>query len=486
MSESRRQFLRQVGTATALAVFSSSLLRCARPKKQPNILFIAVDDLRPELGCYGQDHIVSPNIDRLAKSGIRFVNSHCNVPVCGASRASLLTGVRPTPQRFVGYSTWADKDLPGHLSLPRYLKENGYYTISNGKIYHHSQDDLDAWSETPWDPKGNWIGWQAWISEESENQMAPNPRPGQPDRVKGPAWEMPDCDDSDYPDGKIADKTLADLEKLAQQNQPFFLAAGFLKPHLPFNAPKKYWDLYDHDKIELADNPFPPKNAPEESLHKFGELRNGYTNVPQEIPLPDHYARWLVHGYQACVSYTDAQIGKLLNKLKELKLDDNTIVILWGDHGWNLGEHTLWCKHCNYETSLSAPIIIHAPWIKGNKASEALVEFVDIYPSLTELCGLPVPEHCEGISFVPLMKNPDQAWKQATFSRYFKGNTITTKRFQYTEFRDMKTDELTSRMLYDHDKDPAENINVVDDPQYQEDVMRLSGMMKKGWKAFKR
>ena len=473
----RRCFLQRA----ALAFLALPYVTCQK-RKNPNILFIAVDDLRPELACYGEEQIVSPNIDRLTQEGIRFNRSHCNVPVCGASRASLLTGVRPLWDRFVTYDDYADKHLPGHLSLPRYLKQNGYITLSRGKVYHHRDDDLAGWSETPWFPTGNWQGWQAYIDPKSE--IIDNPRDGQPSRIAGPAWESPDVEDSAYPDGKIAEKAVDDLHGLAQKDQPFFLAVGFLKPHLPFNAPKKYFDLYDRDKIELADNPYIPRDAPRESIHNSGELRNGYIGVPESTPLPDDYARRLVHGYQACVSYTDAQIGKLLNTLDQLGFTDNTVVILWGDHGWNLGEHTMWCKHNNYETSLRAPIIVKAPWIKGGKVSNALVEFVDIYPSLVELCGLPVPEHCEGSSFVPLMKNPERKWKQAVFSRWIKGDTITTERFQYTQWRAEKDGPVTARMLYDHDRDPDENVNVAESPEYKEHVDKLADMLRQGWKAF--
>jgi arylsulfatase A-like enzyme len=420
---SRRSFLKTAASGSmGLALSSLFLNGCSKTsKKKNNVLFIAVDDLRPELGCYGNTQIVSPNIDRLAAGGLKFVHAYCNVPVCGASRASLLTGVRPHRHRFVDYKTWADKDLPGHLSLPRYLKGHGYHTVSLGKVYHHHrQDDINAWSEKPWFPWGDWTGWQAYISEESKKVIRPNPRPGQPKRIAGPAWEIGECDDSGYPDGMIADMTIEKMRELSKSSQPFFLAAGFLKPHLPFNAPKKYWDLYKHDEIPLANNPFPPKDGPDEALHNYGELRKGYVDVPESNPLPDDYSRWLVHGYYACVSFTDAQIGRILDELDRLGLADNTTVILWGDHGWNLGEHTLWCKHCNFRTSLRAPIIVRSPGFWANQTSAALVEFVDIYPSIVELCGLPVPGHCEGTSFVPLMQDPEQQWNLAIFSRYHK------------------------------------------------------------------
>jgi arylsulfatase A-like enzyme len=463
-----------------IIVFSS--LTACQTNERLNILFIAVDDLRPELGCYGGNHIISPNIDRIAIEGVRFSNSRCNIPVCGASRASLMTGIRPEWNRFVNYQTWADKDFPGHLSLPRYLKQNGYHTVSLGKVYHHLMDDKNAWSEEPWFPQGPWKGWQAYLEKSSLDLIKANPREGQPDRIAGPAWEIGDVADNEYPDGMIADRAMEELDRVATLGQPFFLAVGFLKPHLPFNAPRKYWDLYDHESIDLASNPFIPENAPRESIHNSGELRSGYINVPEETPLPDEYARWLIHGYYACVSYTDAQIGKLLDRLEDHGLAENTIVILWGDHGWNLGEHTMWCKHCNYDTSLRAPILIKAPGISGDKVSEALVEYVDIYPSLVELCGLPIPEHCQGTSFVPLMKNPEMAWKKATFSRWIKGDTITTERFQYTEWREEENGPVTARMMYDHQNDPHENINIADDPRYQEEALRLAEMLQEGWR----
>lgn len=480
---SRRQFIKSTSVGSlGLALTSSLFTGCSYHAGKPNnILFIAVDDLRPELGCYGNSQIKSPNIDRLASQGTKFINAYCNIPVCGASRASLLTSVRPSRNRFVNYNTWADKDLPDHLSLPRYLKNNGYYTVSLGKVYHHREDDLNGWSEFPWRPSGDWLGWQAYITKESEELIQSNPRPDEPNRIAGPAWEIADCSDSDYPDGKIADKAIEYLNLLHRESQPFFLAVGFLKPHLPFNAPKKYWDLYQHDAIPLAPNPYPPANVPKSALHNSGELRNGYINVPDSNPLPDDYAQWLVHGYYACVSYTDAQIGRLLAELERLGLSDNTTVILWGDHGWNLGEHTLWCKHCNFKTSLRAPLIIKSPGINHNQTSAGLVEFVDIYPTVAALSGLPVPAHCEGTSLVPLIESPPSKWKSALFSRWKDGETIRTHRYAYTEWRRSDDSDIYARMLYDLQDDPAENINIADMPENLDLVNKLSSMLQNGW-----
>ena len=436
--------------------------------KKPNVLFIAVDDLRPQLGCYGHKQMISPNIDRLSSEGVTFLRSYCQVPVCGASRASLLTGVRPTANRFLGYNTWAAKDLPGALSLAKHFKNHGYHTISNGKVFHHSNDCRDGWSETPWRPRGPW---QNYMLENSKNLARKN------QRGKGPAYENADVPDSAYFDGMVADKGISDLRRLKNMNRQFFLALGFFKPHLPFNAPKKYWDFYKRDEIDLADNPFRPKGAPDAALHNWGELR-AYSGIPKKGRLPESMARALVHGYYACVSYTDAQIGRVLTELENLGLRDNTVVILWGDHGWNLGEHGLWCKHCNFETSLHSPLIVTAPGVKGGRKSNALTEYLDIYPSLCELCELPLPKHVQGKSFVPLLKNPGRPWKKAVFSRYFNGDSVKTDRYRYTEWR-RKDGTRYARMLYDHKADPFENVNISEKPENKELNAKFSEMLKK-------
>ncbi|NIP25453.1 MAG: sulfatase-like hydrolase/transferase [Phycisphaerae bacterium] len=463
----RRDFLKAVSLGTASLGLPRVLLAAEKGQsKKPNVLFIAVDDLRPQLGCYGHKQMLSPNIDRLASDGVLFTRSYCQVPVCGASRASLLTGVRPTRDRFINYSVWAEKDLPGALSLPKHFKNNGYHTISNGKVFHHSNDCRDSWSEDPWRPKGPW---QNYLLEESRKLASKN------QRGKGPAFESADVPDNAYFDGMIADKAISDLKRLADMDKPFFLALGFFKPHLPFNAPKKYWDLYKREKIDLADNPFRPKGAPDAALHNWGELR-AYIGIPPKGSLSDELARTLIHGYYACVSYTDAQIGRVLSELDRLGLRKNTIVVLWGDHGWNLGEHGLWCKHCNFETSLHSPLIVTAPGIKAGQKTNALTEYLDIYPSLCQLCNLPLPAHLHGKSFVPLMKNPNMPWKEAVFSRYYNGDSIKTDRYRYTEWR-RKNDTIYARMLYDHKTDPHENVNISELPENKEIVVKLSKIL---------
>lgn len=461
----RREFVKAAGLGAAALGMPRSLF--AASKNRPNVLFIAVDDLRPQLGCYGHKQMISPNIDRLAAEGVTFLRSYCQVPVCGASRASLLTGTRPTANRFLGYDTWAERDLPGALSVAEHFRNNGYHTISNGKVFHHRADCRNSWSEDAWHPAGNWRNYML-----EENQKLNLQKP----KLAGPAYECADVTDNAYFDGKIADKAISDLRRLKDVDAPFFLALGFLKPHLPFNAPKKYWDMYKADDIDLADNPFRPKGAPDAALHNWGELRN-YYGIPAKGPLPEELARKLVHGYYACVSCTDAQIGRVIAELGRLGLRDNTVIVLWGDHGWNLGEHGLWCKHCNFETSLHSPLIVTAPGIAGGIKSNALTEYLDIYPSLCELCDLPLPGHLHGRSFVPLLKNPNLPWKEAVFSRYFKGDSVKTDRYRYTEWSG-NGGGVYARMLYDHEVDLAENVNIAELPENKELVEKLSNMLR--------
>jgi arylsulfatase A-like enzyme len=466
----RRDFLKGLGLGTA-ALAVPKLLFAGQAKsigaKRPHVLFIAVDDLRPQVGCYGHKQMISPNIDRLGADGVIFMRSYCQVPVCGASRASLLTGVRPTRDRFISYDVWAEKDLPGALSLAKHFRDNGYHTISNGKVFHHRGDCRDGWSEEPWGPKG---AWRNYLLRENVKLAAKNPGRA------GPAYEAADVADNAYFDGMIADKAISDLRRLKDMDKPFFLALGFLKPHLPFNAPKKYWDLYKREEIDLADNPFRPKGAPDAALHNWGELR-AYEGIPKKGRLRGELARTLIHGYYACVSYTDAQIGRVLAELDRLGLRDNTIVILWGDHGWNLGEHGLWCKHCNFETSLHSPLIVRGPGVKPGTKTNALTEYLDIYPSLCELCELPLPAHLQGKSLVPLLKDPNLPWKRAVFSRYYNGDSVKTDRYRYTEWR-RKNGDVYARMLYDHSVDWAENVNVSERPENKKVVRSLSNMLR--------
>lgn len=460
---------------TYILLIALVLTSCQTNQEQtkPNVLFIAVDDLRPELSCYGQTHVKSPNIDKMASKGLTFLNAYCNVPVCGASRSSLLTGIRPTRNRFVSHNTYAQKDAPGAISLPQHFKNNGYTTISNGKVFHHTDDIPESWSKEPWREGGTPDKPHYMINYSTEANR--NIAASTPKHYSYP-YEMAEVSDEAYPDGRIAAKTIEDLKRLKEEGKPFFLAAGFLKPHLPFNAPKKYWDLYPEETISLPDNYYPPKNAPNAAIHNFGELRH-YYGVPGQGPVSDEMALKMIRGYYACVSYIDAQIGKVLGALEELGLKQNTIVVLWGDHGWQLGEHSLWCKHANFKTSLNAPLIISSPGTKGGVKTEALVEFIDIFPTVCDLAGLPKPEQLHGKSFLPLFENPDLPWKEAVYCRYVKGESIKTKDYLYTEwFNDQE--ESYASMLYNHQQDSDENVNVSNDPIYSEKVSELQKLLR--------
>ncbi|HUT88624.1 MAG TPA: sulfatase [Thermoguttaceae bacterium] len=459
----RRTRLALAAALVAASFFSAACVtaEAAEPGK-PNVLFIAVDDLRPQLGCYGHARMHSPSIDRLAGGGFHFRRAYCNVPVCGASRASLMTGIRPARNRFVGYDTWAEKDAAGITTLNTHFRNHGYYTASLGKVFHHAKDNLAGWSEEPWLPENPWMGY---LLPESQRAWKENREKTKQGRALGPPTEEADAPDNAYADGRLADRAVADLGRLAEKDGPFFLAVGFYKPHLPFLAPKKYWDLYPADEIKLPGNYSRPKDAPDAAIHNSGELR-AYAGVPKEGPVSDEMARRLIRGYYACVSFTDAQIGKLLDELDRLGIADETIVILWGDHGWNLGEHTLWCKHCCFETSMRVPLVVRAPGFVAGKSTDALVEYVDVYPSLCQLAGLPLPEHLDGRSFVPLMNDPGLAWKEAAIGRYGPGDTIRTDRYRFTEYTD-KQGKPIARMLYDHQVDPGENVNVSERPESQ-------------------
>jgi len=440
-----------------------------------NVLFIPVDDLRPQLGCYGRRQMITPNIDALAESGVFFTQAYCQAPVCGASRASLLTGVRPTPNRFVNYRTWVDEDLPGALTLPEYFRKNGYITVSLGKVFHHRTDTAArSWSVEPWQPNpgGNWRNYLLPENVRCAEQQG---------NGRGPAYEAADVDDEAYFDGQIAARAVAELERLAAENDPFFLAVGFLKPHLPFNAPRKYWDYYRREHVNPADNPWPPENCPREALHNWGELRQ-YVGIPPEGPLPEDLAQTLVHGYYAAVSYVDAQIGRLLAALDRLGLKENTIVVLWGDHGWQLGEHGLWCKHCNFKTSLNAPLIIRAPGLARGRSCNGLVEFVDIFPTLCDLAGITLPDGLMGRSLAPLLEDPLRPGKQAVFSRYMRGDSIRCGPYLYTQWR-ADDGTVTARMLYDHERDPDENHNIAEVPHMTMIADRLRQMLEDGWRA---
>ncbi|VGO15411.1 Choline-sulfatase [Pontiella desulfatans] len=459
------------GKKTVAAAFTILVSLSAVADGRPNILFISVDDLRPELGCYGQEYMITPNIDRLAEEGVLFERAYCNYPVCGASRASLMTGLRPTPDRFNIYYSRADEDAAGIPDIAGTLKAAGYRTINNGKIYHHHDDNEASWDEI-YRPKD----FAQYFNE--ENLKIIGDRKADGSSPKGWPYEATDRPDEAYQGGKVAAKAIEELRRAKESGQPAFVTAGFTKPHLPFNCPQKYWDMYPANTIAMPDNYFAPTNAPVEAIHNFNELRS-YYGVPENGALPEEMALKLIRGYRACTTFTDAMLGRIFQTLDELEMWDDTIVILWGDHGWQLGEHTLWCKHANFNTALQVPLIVRAPG-KSKENSAALVEFVDLYPTICDLTGINKPEHLEGKSFVPLLDKPSRGWKKAVFGRYGKGDSIRTARYLYTEWRN-KQGEIVAGMLYDHKVDPDENNNVAGHPEYADVVKRLSRELKAGW-----
>jgi len=486
----RREFLGRIGGgAVAVAAMGAGpawLQGADKRKGKPNVLFIAVDDLRPQLGCYGQKQIISPNIDKLASWGTLFNRAYCQQAVCAPSRASLMTGCRPDTTTIYDLETPVRTAMPDVLTLGQHFKNNGYETMSMGKIYHHRSDDNGiGWSVRAWSPKGDWKG-RGYMTEAAQKRIlsAAEARTGKYRRGVGPAYEAADVADDAYPDGVTCNKALAEMKRL--KDKPFFLAVGFVKPHLPFNAPKKYWDMYDRKKITLPANRKAPKDAASMAMTSWGELR-GYVGMPAKGPVSDDEARTLIHGYYACVTYVDVLVGKLMGQLEKLGLRDNTVVILWGDHGWKLGEYGSWCKHTNFEIDTHVPMILAAPGQKGKQRTDALVEFVDIYPTLSDLCGLEIPKQCEGSSMVPLLKDPKRRWKAASFSQYPRGRvmgySMRTARYRYTEWRMRKGGKVVERELYDLEKDPGGNANVVDKADMAGVVAEHEGLLKKGWRG---
>lgn len=455
-----------VAMATALAQ--------TNPAAKLNVLFIAVDDLRPELGCYGVAGIKTPNIDALAKSGLRFNRAYCQQAVCSPSRTSLLTGRRPDTTKIYNLVDHFRQTIPEVVTLPQQFKNNGYFCQAFGKIYHMGLDDPPSWSAPSFGSGGDGSN-----KPEKTKKAARKAGGG-----RGPAWAAREVADNELVDGETADAALRAMNEI--KDKPFFLAVGFHKPHLPFIAPKKYYDLYRTNDMRLAQNPFPPKDVFPLALTDWGELRS-YDGVPKKGPIPEGMARELIRGYYAAVSYTDAQVGRLLEELQRLGLREKTIVILWGDHGWQLGEHGLWSKHTNFEIATHVPLLVSVPRQKSRGLkTDALVELVDVYPTLCELAGVPLSDGLEGKSFAPLLENPKRPWKAAAFSQYPRGKvmgySIRTGRYRYTEWEE-KDKTPVGMELYDHQKDPDENVNIVHLTANEKLVAKLSQQLHRGLEA---
>ena len=399
---------------------------------RPNVLFVAIDDLRPELGCYGSSIAKSPNLDKLAKEGMRFDRAYCQQAICSPSRASLMTGARPDEIGVIENTAYFRELNPDIVTLPQHFIKHGYEAVYCGKIYHaRMTDDDHSWSrkaafnrcpvKMKWLP-GNYAlkeNQELWASNK-EKMLAKYGKAGSGGLVHGPAYESADVPDHAYPDGfstRLAIATLKDhIEKKAKQ--PLFLALGFKKPHLNFVAPKKYWDMYDREKIKLAERKDPPRGGATTGLHASFELRTRH-GIPKKGPIGPELAKTLLHGYYACVSYVDAQIGLMLEALDEAGIRDDTVIVVWGDHGWHLGDMGIWGKATNYEIATRVPLIVWTPEMKARgESTGALVELVDIYPTLCDLAGLPKPTHLAGKSFVPLLDEPKRKWKKHAVSQF--------------------------------------------------------------------
>lgn len=411
---------------------------------RPNVLFIMVDDLRTSLGCYGDTLVKSPNIDRLAQSSRLFNRAYCHQSVCGPSRASILTGRLPD-----NTGVWHNRNLfrtthPNLVTLPQLFKDSGYHARSLGKIFSGDERELDpvSWSAPEMLKQPGW-----------RNYLDKGVGDG-----KGAPFESADVPDDAYPDGQLAQLAIETLAKLKQQSQPFFLAVGFFKPHLPFNAPKKYWDLYDPAAFALDAQRSRTQGAPDFAYPDHLELA-GYRGIPDDERVTPEQASQLRHGYYACVSYTDAQIGKLLAALKQQSLDDTTIVVLLGDHGFSLGEADHWCKDTNFELDTHVPLMIRAPGMKPG-TTQVLTEYVDLYPTLAELAQLTPPADLDGRSLVPVLKDTAVKGRElvlSQFSRPFKagnpeimGYSIRTETQRYTRWIEWTTRKILSEELYDY------------------------------------
>tara|TARA_A100000164_G_scaffold365626_1_gene385410 strand:- start:1639 stop:4662 length:3024 start_codon:yes stop_codon:yes gene_type:complete len=462
---------------------------CSLAKK--NILFISVDDLKPSLGVYGDNYAITPHIDKLASFGTTFTNAHVQQAICAPSRVSLLTGLRPDLTEVWDLETQMRDKNPNILTLPQYFKENGYSTVGMGKIFDNRSVDrkLDqrSWSqpyikvEVNHSIHGNSItGFQSpenkkiltQIRDKASEDGIPQGRMWQYLRSKfKPSIESFDISDDGYTDGVITLAAVSQLSKLSEKDDPFFLAVGFVKPHLPFVAPKKYWDMYNREEIKLAEYQKRARGTVKLSYNNNGEMRS-YTDIPDSFDesglINKDKQRELIHGYYACVSYIDAQIGIILDELEKNDLMDNTIIVLWGDHGWHLGDHGQWAKHSNFEQATRAPLIIVDPDTKSSNFSASPVEFIDVFPTLVELTGHDLPESLQGSSLSPILKGKSKRVKDFAVSQYPRGNVMgyamRNERYRYVAWyknRSTVEDDVIIKELYDYKNDPNETVNIV-------------------------
>ncbi len=486
-------------------------------KKKPNVLFIIADDLRPDLGVYGNNEIQTPNIDALAKKGMAFTQAYSQTAACSPSRASTFLGKRPDSTGVLKLGDKFREINPNAVTIPQYFSKFGYHTVSLGKIFHNHMPDRVSFDEpdlrptaymTPElinrDPESFYHDEE--IKKEHalvrEKRIAKNPNAYAGGWAYGRSTESFDAPDNAFYDGAQTDLALEVLERLKGTDKPFFMALGYYRPHMPFVAPKKYWDMYDRDKISLALNDSLPENSPSMAINTMYELRANYDLLdvghPASYKMPEERARRLKHGYYASVSFIDANVGRLLKGLKELGLDDNTIIVFWGDHGFKLGEHGSWAKQTNYNIDTRVPFIISDPRMKlaGDKI-DSLVELVDLFPTITDLAGIELPDEMEGISLRGLLEQPDKELKSAVFSQYirrhgsangewYRGFSIVTTTHHYVQWHlwDDKTKtagEQVAIELYDLVVDPEENTNIAELVENAKTISTLSAKLRAGW-----
>jgi len=434
---------------------------------RPNVLFIAVDDLKPMMGCYGDSLIKTPNLDKLSQTGVVFTNAHCQQAVCAPSRASILTGKRPDFTKIYDLKTLIRDKNPNIKTLPQHFKENGYCTAAVGKVFDvrsvDNQHDSISWT-IPYEPvKGANSRGGGYVYE-----------------TRRFSTENPEVADSLTLDGRVLKRSSLLLKKIAENNSPFFLAVGFHKPHLPFVTPKKYWDLYDRNDFRVHPFQQHAKGAPGFAYQPGWEIRSIYEDVSKTDKIPESKQLELIHGYHACVSFIDQQIGLLLEQLNELGLRENTIIVLCGDHGWHLGDHDMWCKHSNYEQATRSPLIISFD-DKYKGISHAPTEFVDVFPSICDLAVVDLPGEMDGKSLVPIMDGKQNKVKDFAVSQFHRNGNLMGYSFRDEDSRyivwlksNFKKDEtqlfsedlVVARELYDYKKDPMETINVADKKEY--------------------
>jgi iduronate 2-sulfatase len=454
---------------------------------RPNVLFICTDDMRPQLGCYGDKTVRSPHIDKLAARGMVFKRSYVQQALCSPSRISMLSGRYPATTQIFEIGRELRTTMPDIVTLPQHFKNCGYETRSLGKIFHSGIDDEKSWSTPPRYSKVSRYSPETDKAVKTFQKDAKKKGITLPKTGKGsimnvvPSYECVNCADDKLIDGDTANMAIAQLKVFAAHpEKPFFYGVGFVNPHVPWISPKKYWDLYDATELALPKNDFPPRNAPSVAA-KAANGMNAYSDFPADGVMLDEKKIEALHSYYAAISYVDALVGKVMAALEETGLAKNTIVVFWSDHGYYMGEHGWWaCKHNNYEGATRNCMIIATPGMKmAGKKTLSLAQSVDIAPTLTELCGLPGEAGFQGRSLVPILNDAEAEVNEAAFSWYpsgpWLGLAMRTQDWRYVEWT--QPGKPTQRELYSSLKDPQNNNNVAEKPEHTEVLRQLSAML---------